>query len=214
VSSSEGGTDYFATSAGPKQKPVTETKSFEWGSRLPTLQTPRLTLRSLEPSDVADVFAVFADPMVMRYWDGAVMITLPDAMKYIDHIHHAFRRRELFQWGIADRETNTVLGTCTLTHVAANHERSEIGFAIRQERWGQGLGSEAVAAIVVFAFDTLNLHRIEADVDPRNERSLRLLDRLGFHREGHLRERYFINGERQDAVMMGLLRADWKAAQT
>ena len=187
-----------------------DTKIFEWGSRLPTLQTPRLTLRSLEVSDDADVFAVFSDPMVMRYWDGAVMRTSQDAMSYIDRIHHGFRRRELFQWGIADRETNRVLGTCTLTHVSTIHERSEIGFAIRQERWGQGLGSEAVAAVVVFAFEELNLHRIEADVDPRNERSLRLLERLGFRREGYLPERYYINGERQDAVMMGLLRPDWK----
>lgn len=206
---SVGGTDYFATSAGPKQKPMPVTRSFEWGSRLPTLQTPRLTLRSLEPSDDADVFAVFSDPSVMRYWDGAVMTTRQDAMNYIDHIHHGFRRRELFQWGIADRETNGVLGTCTLTHFSTVHERSEIGFAIRQERWGKGLGSEAVAAVVAFAFEKLNLHRIEADVDPRNERSLRLLERLRFRREGYLRERYYINGERQDAVIMGLLRPDW-----
>lgn len=183
-------------------------KGFDWGSRLPTLQTPRLTLRSLELSDDADVFAVFSDPTVMRYWDGAIMTTLQDATNYIDHIHHGFRRRELFQWGIADRQ-NAVLGTCTLTHCSDIHERSEIGFAIRQERWGQGLGSEAVAAVVAFAFEKLNLHRIEADVDPRNDRSLRLLERLGFRREGYLRERYCINGERQDAVAMGLLRSEW-----
>ena len=192
---------------------MADTRSFEWGARLPALQTPRLTLRSLQPSDVADVFAVFSDPMVMRYWDGTVMTTLKDAMNYIDHIHHGFRRRELFQWGIADRQTNAVLGTCTLTHFSTNHERAEIGFAIRQERWGQGLGSEAVAAVVAFAFDALKLHRIEADVDPRNERSLRVLERLGFRREGHLRERYYINGERQDAVMMGLLRSEWNRGE-
>jgi RimJ/RimL family protein N-acetyltransferase len=189
---------------------VPDAKSFDWGSPLPTLQTPRLTLRSLEPSDVDDVFAVFSDRMVMRYWDGATMTTRQHAMNYIDHIHHSFRRRELVQWGIADRGTNAVLGTCTLTHFSTIHERSEIGFAIRQERWGRGLGSEAVAAVVAFAFETLNLHRVEADVDPRNERSLRLLERLGFRREGYLRERYYINGERQDAVVMGLLRSEWR----
>jgi [ribosomal protein S5]-alanine N-acetyltransferase len=207
---SAGGTDYFDTPAALKQNPMPDTKSFEWGSRLPTLRTPRLALRSLEVSDDADVFAVFSDPMVMRYWDGATMTTREDALNYIDHIHLGFRRRELFQWGIADRETNAIVGTCTLTHVSPNHERAEIGFAIRQERWGQGLGSEAVEAVVAFGFESLNLHRIEADVDPRNERSLRLLERLGFRREGHLRERYYISGERQDAVMMGLLRPDWK----
>ena len=189
---------------------MTDANSFEWGPRLPTLQTPRLTLRALSESDVAEVFAVFSDPVVMRYWDGAVMTTLQDAMQYIDHIHRGFRRRELFQWGIADTATNTVVGTCTLTRLSTAHQRSEIGFALRQGRWSQGLGSEAVAAVIAFAFETLKLHLIEADVDPRNDRSLRLLERLGFRREGHLRERYYMNGERQDAVMMGLLRPEWR----
>ena len=186
------------------------TAPFEWGSRLPTLQTPRLRLRPLAESDVADVFAVFSDPVVMRYWDGPVMQTLHDAMKYIDHIHLGFRHRDFFQWGIADASTDAVIGTCTLIHLSAVHERAEIGFALRQTHRGKGFGSETVQAIVEFAFTTLGLHRIEADVDPRNDRSLRLLERFGFEREGCLRERYFLNGERQDAVMMGLLRSKWK----
>jgi RimJ/RimL family protein N-acetyltransferase len=190
----------------------TVTTTFDWGTRLPILQTPRLTLRPLAESDVADVFAVFSDPEVMRYWDGTLMTSLQDAMRYIDHIHHGFRRHELFQWGVADSTTNAIVGTCTLTHFSPLHQRSEIGFAILKNRWGQGLGSEAVRAVVAFAFETLNLHRIEADVDPRNDRSLRLLERLGFRREGVQRERYLMNGERQDAVMLGLLRQEWNAS--
>lgn len=184
--------------------------AFDWGSRLPTLQTPRLRLRPLAESDVADVFAVFSDPVVMRYWDGQLMGTLQDAMRYIDHIHHGFRRRDFFQWGIADAATDAIIGTCTLTHLSTTHQRAEIGFALRQAQWGNGFGTETVKAIIEFAFATLELHRIEADVDPRNERSLRLLERLGFEREGRLRERYYLNGERQDAIMMGLLRSQWK----
>ena len=186
------------------------TAPFDWGSRLPTLQTPRLRLRPLAESDVADVFAVFSDPVVMRYWDGPVMTTLQDAMQYIDHIHHGFRRRDFFQWGIADASTDAVIGTSTLTHLSPIHQRAEIGFALRQTHWGKGFGTETVGAILGFAFGTLNLHRIEADVDPRNDRSLRLLERFGFEREGRLRERYFLHDERQDAVILGLLRANWK----
>ena len=185
---------------------------FEWGLRLPTLRAPRLTLRALTEADVADVLAVFSDPLVLRYWDGPLITTHQEAMQYIDRIHYGFRRHELMQWGIADAATDGVIGTCTLTHLSITHERAEIGFALRQARWGQGLGSEAVTAALDFGFQVLGLHRIEADVDPRNERSLRLLDRLGFRREGHLRERYYMNGERQDAVMMAMLRPEWKGA--
>ena len=119
-----------------------------------------------------------------------------------------------FEWGLhlpTLRAPRLVLRT--LTHLSLTHERAEIGFALRQTQWGQGLGSEAVAATIDFAFQELGLHRIEADVDPRNERSLRLLEQLGFHREGHLRERYYMNGERQDAVMMAVLRTAWKSRE-
>ena len=188
-------------------------KSFEWGPHPPTLRAPRLVLRTLTEADVADVLAVFSDPLVLRYWDGPLMTTTQDVMQYIERIHYGFRRRELMQWGIAEAATNAVIGTCTLTHLSITHERAEIGFALRQTRWGQGLGTEAVTTAIDFAFDGLGLHRIEADVDPRNERSLRLLERLGFHREGHMRERYFMNGERQDAVMMAMLRTEWNPPQ-
>jgi [ribosomal protein S5]-alanine N-acetyltransferase len=204
-------TDYFDTSAGPKQRSVAGTKSFEWGAHLPTLRAPRLTLRAVTEADVADVLSVFSDPLVLRYWDGPLMTTQQDAMRYIERIQYGFRRRELLQWGIADTATGPIVGTCTLIHLSLAHGRAEIGFALKQARWGQGLGSEAVVAVIEFAFEQLCLHRIEADVDPRNERSLRLLDGLGFRREGHLRERYYMNGERQDAIMMAMLRREWKS---
>jgi len=93
--------------------------------------------------------------------------------------------------------------------VQADHERAEIGFAVARSQWGRGLASEAVAELIAFAFERLQLHRLEADTEPRNERSLRLLERLGFRREGHLRERYYVDGERQDTVLLGLLRTEW-----
>ena len=77
--------------------------------------------------------------------------------------------------------------------------------------WGRGLGAGAVALLAGFAFDVLGLRRLEADVDPRNTASLRLLERLGFVREGHLRERWILGGEIQDAVFYGLLRREWAA---
>jgi RimJ/RimL family protein N-acetyltransferase len=67
-----------------------------------------------------------------------------------------------------------------------------------------------VGAVLEFAFGTLDLIRVEADVDPRNERSLRMLERLGFVREGFLRSRYVVAGEIQDTVFLGLLREEWK----
>lgn len=180
--------------------------TFDWGVRLPPLETSRLVLRHLLPSDAPDVFAVFSDPRVMRYWDALPMPAVEDAVRYIEEIDDHLRHRTLFQWGAEERATGRVIGTCTLLHVSMPHQRAEIGFALGSAHWGKGLAYEMVTAFLAFAFDDLRLHRLEADVDPRNERSLRLLERLGFRREGFLRERYHTGGERQDTVMLGLLR--------
>ena len=73
---------------------------------------------------------------------------------------------------------------------------------------GRGLASEAVRASLAFAFGPMDLHRVEADVDPDNEDSLRLLERIGFKREGLLRERWFTFGTWKDTVLLGLLAGD------
>ena len=185
--------------------------AFEWVDRLPTLAAERVELRPLSGADTADVFAIFSDPQVMRYWDSLPMAAPQDAAKYIDEIAEGFRSRTIFQWGTADRHSGRVIGTCTLLHVSPVHERAEIGFALARAHWGQGLATEAVGALLRFAFEDLGLHRLEADADPRNERSVRLLERLGFRREGILRERYWVNGERQDTMMLGLLAPEWRA---
>ena len=118
------------------------------------------------------------------------------------------RGRTLFQWGIADA-ADRVVGTTTLLHVSDKHARAEIGFALGREHWRKGYASDAVVTLIRFCFEELRLHRIEADADPRNDRSLRLLEKLGFRREGLLRQRYRINGEMQDAVFLALLESEW-----
>ena len=102
-----------------------------------------------------------------------------------------------------------IIGTCTLANIDRGHRRAELGFALAKAFWGQGLIRVALPAVIQFAFECLGLHRIEADTDPRNVASMRVLERLGFQREGHFRDRYFQFGEAQDAVAYGLLRRDW-----
>jgi RimJ/RimL family protein N-acetyltransferase len=183
--------------------------SYAWGDRLPTLTTPRTQLRHLEESDIPALFAIFSDPQVMRYWSSPPMQSLTEASHLWWEIQEGFRSRRLFQWGIVSRETAELLGTCTLFHVDLVHRHAEIGFACARAHWGKGLAREAVSTVIEFAFTSLDLHRFEADADPRNENSLRLLERLGFRHEGCLRERYIVSGEIQDAVLLGLLRSEW-----
>ena len=180
-------------------------------TRLPTLDTARLRLRWLELRDVPALYAVFGDAEVCRYWSRPPMPGLSAAVALRTDILARFAERSLFQWGIAARDDDRVIGTATLAGLSAEHRRAEVGYALARDAWGRGYATEAVEALVAFAFDALALHRLEADVDPRNARSIRVLERLGFTREGVQRERYHLLGEVQDAVLYGLLRREWAA---
>lgn len=176
---------------------------------LPTMATQRLALRWLTEDDVPALFSVFSHPEVMRYWSTPPMKDPSEARALLDRIHEAFRQKTLFEWGVVLGKEDRVIGTCTLFHLDEQNRRAEIGYALARECWGQGLMSEALTTLLEYAFSTLDLHRIEADVDPRNEPSVRILERLGFEREGLFRERWLVAGERQDSLMLGLLRQDW-----
>ena len=176
---------------------------------LPTLATERLTIRWLGAADAPALLAIFGDPVVCRYWSHPPLADLAAAGRMVEEIHAHFAARTLFQWGLARRDGGGVIGTCTLGSLNAEHRRAEVGFALRHDHWGRGYVAEAMPALIAFAFETLGLHRLEADVDPRNEASVRVVERLGFRREGLLRERYHVLGDVQDSLMFGLLRPEW-----
>jgi len=185
---------------------------FAWGDRLPTIAASRVSLRALESRDVPALFAIFSDPQVMRYWSSPPLADIAAATALLHEIQEFWRAKTLFQWGVARNADDVVVGTCTLFHLVDEHRRAELGFALGRSHWGSGLMSEALGVLIAFAFEKLDLHRLEADADPRNTRSIRCLEGQGFRREGYLRERYHVGGEIQDTVYFGLLRHEWPNA--
>jgi len=177
--------------------------------RLPTIAAERVRLRWLTREDIDALFEIFSDDVAMRYWSAAPLADVDEAAGLLDEIHACFERRELFQWGVALQDDDRVVGTCTLTRLDVENRRAEVGFALARAHWGNGYMREALAALIHWAFDDLELHRLEADVDPRNAASIHLLERLGFRKEGHLRERWLVCGEVQDSLIYGLLHRDW-----
>jgi [ribosomal protein S5]-alanine N-acetyltransferase len=182
--------------------------AFEIGDCLPTLDGGRVRLRWLTDGDVPALFAIFGDPEVTRYWGLAVLPDMAAAGLLLEDIRRGLRTQTLFQWGVQAADGNLV-GTCTLAHLDWVNRRAELGFALGRDFWGRGYMAAAAPAIIEFAFGCLGLHRVFADTDPRNARSIRVLERLGFHREGVLREHYLAQGQPQNAVVYGLLRSEW-----
>lgn len=172
------------------------------------IRTARLELRPLCEADVTRLFEIHSNPLAMRYWDapiwrheerGRAMVARDRALTTQDHL----------RLGIVAHESRELLGTCALARIDSPSRRTEIGFILDPAHWGRGLMHEAVTGLLNYGFNELNLNRVEAETDPRNERCARLLLRLGFVQEGLFRERCIVEGEVSDGAMYGLLRRDW-----
>ena len=173
------------------------------------LTTPRLLLRPLAEADAPAVFAIFSHPEVMRYWSSPPFTDLAQAERVVRNCQEGHATGEYRQFGIVRASDAAVLGTCTLFAFHAASRRAEMGYALGRPYWGAGYMHEALTALVDYAFTTLNLHRLEADIDPRNAASARTLERLGFRYEGLGRERWIVEGEISDTAWYGLLAREW-----
>src|SRR6266511_5951093 len=136
----------------------------DW-ERLPTIQTDRLLLRWISAEDVDDFYAIYSDPEVMRYWSTPPLPDRNAASTLVREIHEGFKRRELLKWGIALRTDDKLIGSVTLFKPDFTHRRVEIGYALGRAHWGNGYMHETLKALLTYAFDVLDFHRIEADAD-------------------------------------------------
>lgn len=176
-----------------------------------TLHTPRLLLRPLAPADSDALFAMRSDPRVQRYGSHAPWTERAIAVAYIERNVQAMAEGAHAQFAIERREDGRVVGTCTLYRLDAQSRRADCGYVLLPAEWGKGYATEAMSALLDWGFEALALHRVEADIDPRNTASAKLLERLGFAREGHLRERWIVEGEISDSWLYGLLAREWQA---
>ena len=167
-------------------------------------------MRWASEDDVDAFYEVFSDPQVMRYWSSGPLQNREAAAAMQREIAQQNLSDTQMKWGLALRDTDKLIGTVTLFNLSRSNGRAEIGYAMGSAYWGKGYMNEALKALIVHAFDVMNFRRLEADVDPRNDASIRTLERLGFQREGFLRERWHVGGELQDAYFYGLLKREWQ----
>ena len=176
---------------------------------LPTIEAERICLRCIEESDLEQLHAIFSDPKVMRYWSTLPLESIEEARTLLKEIQTGNQQRTMLKWGVALKTTDIMIGTVTLFHQEQSQGRAEIGYAQARAYWGHGYIHEALQSLLTYAFEEMKLRRVEADVDPRNGASIKTLERLGFQKEGFLRERWHVGGEIQDALFYGLLEREW-----
>ena len=176
-----------------------------------TLSAPRLQLRFLSASDVPGLYRMYSDPDAMRYWSSGPWDSPQQAEAYLAAAQAGYDSGELLRMGI--EVEGELAGVINLYSFNRQNRRCDIGYMLDRAAWGKGYMQEAMAALIDYAFRVLRLHRIEADIDPRNMASAKLLKSLHFVHEGRLRERWIVNGEICDTDFFGLLRSDWLAAR-
>jgi ribosomal-protein-alanine N-acetyltransferase len=178
-----------------------------------TLKTSRLLLRPLQQSDAATIFALRSNLDVTRYVGYTRWTSIERAYELIEKDILAMSAGEYLRFGLVRLDDASLIGTCLLYDLDTQCRRAEIGYDLLPDMWGQGFIHEALLSLLQFGFTELGLNRVEADVDPDNAGSIKTLERLGFQREGYLRERWIVNGVKFDTVYYGLLLSEWEARQ-
>jgi len=135
---------------------------------------------------------------------------LQEAEEIVDASIGSFYQLRGLLWGLSETPTSPLIGTAGYEAISAYDSRVEIGFDLAKDYWGRGLMKEALEEILRFSFDVLAVNRIEAFILLENTRSLGTLERLGFTREGILRQHRLFCGQFRDDVMMALLKQDWE----
>lgn len=174
------------------------------------ISTDTLTLRFLREADLSEAYDIFSHPEVMRYWSYPPWTDRSQAERWLINIQEGYRSGDALQLGIERRTDHILLGTCSIFQFHVASRRAEIGYALGRPYWGLGYMNQALQALLSYAFQTRDLNRLEADIDPRNLASAKTLERLGFQKEGHLRERWIVNDEISDTYLYGLLRREWQ----
>jgi [ribosomal protein S5]-alanine N-acetyltransferase len=176
----------------------------------PTLHTARLRLRPFDDADANNLFALHSNARVLRYWDAPPWSERVRAERFITAC------RQMAQEGTGARLAvdrvcdGAFIGWCGLNRWNPDYRSARLGYCFDDAAWGRGYATEAARVLLRWAFGTLDLNRVQAETDTRNVASARVLEKLGFVREGTLREDCVVNGEVSDSWVYGLISREWR----
>ena len=172
----------------------------------PVMETEHLLLRQLCDDDAADVFIMRSDPEVMKYIPRPLAVTLDDAIAVIHMVNDFIEKGEKINWAITSKSTGQVIGIIGYVNFKPEHFRAEVGYSLSKAFHRQGIMHEALACVLKYGFESLNLHSVEAITDADNIASGSLLLKTGFRREAYFREDFYFNGKFRNSIHYGLLR--------
>ncbi len=171
----------------------------------PVIETDRLVLREVTEADAPEVFVMRSHPEVVKYVDRAPAVSVDEALQFIRMIKTMLTDSMGICWAITLKGNNELIGTVDIWRISPMHFRAEIGYALLPQHHGRGIMKEALRAVLHYGFQTMRLHSVEANVNPNNTASIKLLERNDFVREAYFKENYFFDGKFLDSAIYSLL---------
>lgn len=171
----------------------------------PELETERLKLRQLSISDAKEFQKLRSNPLVMQFMDSPMHVKLIDSEKFIQENIDMYANKKGLFWALTDKNTDQYLGDFSFWQIDHKNHRAEIGYTLNPNNWNKGVMTEAIEAIINFGFEQLNLHSIEANINPSNIASRQLLLKQNFTKEAYFKENYFFDGKYLDSEIYSLV---------
>ena len=178
----------------------------------PRLQTDRLRLRPFEEADANALHTMQSSAHVLRYWDAPPWTERERARKFIEKCHKLSDDGTGARLAVERHEDGAFIGWCSLTRWDPGYRSAEMGYCFTDAAWGQGYATEAARVLLEWAYNSLDLNRVQAETDTRNAASARVLEKLGFVREGTLRQNCIVNGDVSNSWVYGLIGSDWRSS--
>ena len=176
----------------------------------PTFQTKRLIIRRLTSADADEYYEIASNPIVSAetIWDRHE--TREDSINYLQRITKRFENREEVHWGIIFKETKKLIGRTGLINIDPIHEKAELGYALSNQYWNQGITTEATYPLLEFVINEVGFNRLEARCRANNIGSYRVMEKLGLTFEGTLRKQLKIKGKFMDQKLYSILKDDYE----
>ena len=173
------------------------------------LETERLLLRRLAESDYPEIMELRGNAETMKFIPRPLVTNEEEALAHINNILSKKEESDAINWVITEKGNDSLIGIIGFFRTQHENFRSELGYMILPQHHNKGYVTEAIKTTLNFAFNTLNLHSVNAIIDPSNFASARVLEKNGFRKEAHFVEDFFWNNAFIDSAHYGLLKREF-----
>lgn len=176
----------------------------------PEIGTTRLILRRMLKRDSADMFEYAKDPAVSKFLLWNPHESEAYTRRYLTYLQSRYRAGDFYDWAVVWKDADKMIGTCGFTSINLEANSAEVGYVLNRQYWGFGIAAEAVRAVLRFGFSELHLHRIEAHYMEGNERSRRVMEKLGMRYEGTFRDSLWVKGNYVSVGVCAILEREYR----